>query len=123
MSQDQALNKFDLVAFLYLRQAHHLCIAKPPKIFVFVKHIRDPAGHAGREILACSSKNNDAAAGHIFAAVIANAFDDGVCSAVTNRKSFTRDARECFCTLVSASRTICNSSIEVSGSPVSLISV
>src|ERR1019366_9291762 len=46
------------------------------KITPLAQHIGEPAGHARREIAAGGAQHDDDAAGHIFAAVIADALDD-----------------------------------------------
>ena len=44
---------------------------------VEVEHAGDAAGHAGREVAAGRAEDHDAAAGHVLAAVVADALDDG----------------------------------------------
>ena len=40
------------------------------------EHVGDAAAHAGGEVPAGAAEHDDAAAGHVLAAVIADAFDD-----------------------------------------------
>ena len=43
----------------------------------FIEHVGDAAAHAGGEVAAALAEHDDQAVGHVFAAVIAEAFDDG----------------------------------------------
>ena len=59
---------------------------------VGVEHVGHAAAHAGREITAGAAQHDDAAAGHVFAAVIADALDDGLRAAVANGEPLAGDA-------------------------------
>src|SRR5262245_20990666 len=69
-----ALNHFpdllDLIRILQLLEFDHLRIASPWEIAGFVQYISESTGHTGGEIAASRPKNDDAAASHVFAAVI-----------------------------------------------------
>ena len=58
-------------------QFHHRHVAMPFEIAALVEHIGDAARHAGREVAPRRPEHHDATARHIFAAVIAGAFDNG----------------------------------------------
>src|SRR5213075_1567771 len=52
------------------------------KIAVFVDDVCEASAHPRSKIASCAAKNDDPAAGHVFAAVIADAFNDGNRTAV-----------------------------------------
>src|ERR1700735_1786076 len=58
-----------------------------------VEHVSKTAGEAGAEIYARGAQNADHSPRHVFATMIAGAFDDGERAGVANRKSFPRPAR------------------------------
>src|SRR6202046_2879103 len=55
--------------------------------------VRKAAGEAGAVIHARGAQNADHSPRHVFATMIAGAFDDGERAGVANRKSFPRPAR------------------------------
>ena len=58
------------------------------------ENVSEPAGHAGTEIQAQRAENQDHAAGHVFAPVLADAFDDRQSPTVSDGEAFTRAARD-----------------------------
>src|SRR3984957_8328085 len=72
----------------------HRQITTPREIAGFVEHIGDAAGHAGREIPPGLADDDDDAARHIFAAVIASAFDDCYRPGIAHGETFAGDAAE-----------------------------
>ena len=56
-------------------QIDHRRIAAPGELAVLVKHIRNASGHPGSEVAAGDPEHGNGAAGHVFAAVVTNAFD------------------------------------------------
>ena len=60
----------------------------------FVEHVGDAAGHAGRKVAPGPAQHDHAAAGHVFAAVIADGFDDRVDAAVAHAEPFARHAAD-----------------------------
>src|SRR5262249_54863351 len=56
--------------------------------------VDDAAAHAGREVAAGGAEDHDAAAGHVFATMVANAFDDRQRAAVADAEPFGRSAAE-----------------------------
>src|SRR4029077_829868 len=58
------------------------------------EHVRDAAGHAGGEVPPGAAEHDDAAAGHVFTAVVADAFDDRVDSAVADAEPLTGHAAD-----------------------------
>ena len=59
-----------------------------------VPDVGDAAGHAGREVAARGAENHRAAAGHVLAAVVADAFDDGLGAAVAHAEPLGGAAAE-----------------------------
>src|SRR5207244_11744300 len=62
------------------------------KAVLAIADVRDAPAHARREIAARPSEHDDAAAGHVFTAMVANAFDDDVRPAVAHAESLARHA-------------------------------
>src|ERR1700735_5594898 len=58
-----------------------------------VEHVSKTAGEAGAEIYARGAQNADHSPRHVFATMIAGAFDDAERAGVATRKSFPRPAR------------------------------
>ena len=64
---------------------------------VRIPHVSDAATHAGREVATGWTEDHDAAAGHVFAAVVADAFDHGMRTAVADGEPLGGAAAdECF---------------------------
>ena len=64
------------------------------EVSALVKDVSDAATHAGGKISAAGPEHQDQPLGHVFAAVVADAFDYGGRSGVANRKALARDAIE-----------------------------
>ena len=56
------------------------------RVVVQVEHVGRAAGHAGGEVAADRPEDDDGAAGHVLAAVVADAFDDGGRAGVAHRE-------------------------------------
>ena len=80
--------------FLDRLELDHRKIAALGEIALLVEHIGDAARHAGGEIAPRAADDDDDAARHIFAAVIADAFDDGERAGVAHGETLARDAAE-----------------------------
>src|SRR5690606_20972133 len=61
---------------------------------VFVEDISEAARHAGREIAPRLAEHDHDAAGHIFAAMVAGALDDGDGAGIPDGKALAGDAAE-----------------------------
>jgi len=61
---------------------------------VFVVHIGDTAAHASREVTACGTKHGHRAAGHVFATMVARAFDHRGGAGQAHGKPFTGHTAE-----------------------------
>jgi len=92
MTSDELLHVLFFIRILDGLQVHHLQIAALHEIARFVENVGDTAAHAGRKISTGSSKHDNPAAGHIFASVIADAFNDGNGTAVADGEPFAGDA-------------------------------
>ena len=58
-------------------EADHAHVAALGEVAVLVEHVGDAAAHAGREVAPGRPEHDDAPAGHVLAAVVADALDDG----------------------------------------------
>ena len=85
MGVDQLLDACDLLFVRERFQMDQLLIAQA---FIEVEHISDAAGHTGCEVFARLAEDDDLAAGHVFAAVVADAFDDDGRTAVSDAEAF-----------------------------------
>ena len=70
----------------------HIEVAKRIEVARFVEHVGDAAAHPSGEVAAGFAEDNDCPAGHIFAAVVADAFDDGGRAAVPDAEPLARHA-------------------------------
>jgi hypothetical protein len=57
-----------------------------------IENVGHPARHPGGEVPSGLAQDHDPASGHVFAAMIADALDHGVNTAVANAEAFTRDS-------------------------------
>ena len=64
------------------------------KVSALVKNIGDAAAHAGGKISAAGSEHQDQALGHVFATVVADAFDHSGRSGIANGKALAGDSVE-----------------------------
>ena len=96
MAGDQPSNECFLFGVFQFFQIDHLKVAPLGEIALFIEDVGNAAAHARRKIPSCTAKDNDAAARHVFATVIADTFDDGMRTAVPNAESLTGNpADEC----------------------------
>src|SRR5690348_4634621 len=72
----------------------HRGIAARLEVAAFVEHVGDAAAHAGGEIGARVAEHGDDAAGHVFAAMRAGAFDNRHRARVAHSEAFAGDAAE-----------------------------
>src|SRR5919202_6540377 len=77
-----------------LELVEHRRVDPPPEGAVLVEHEREAAAHAGREVAAGRAEYDHAPAGHVLAAVVADALDDGVGARVAHREALARQAAE-----------------------------
>src|SRR5580698_6374163 len=84
----------DLFLGRHRLKLHHGETAARGESVVFVEHVGDAAGHAGGEVSASTAENDDDATGHIFAAMVAGAFDHGDRPGIAHGETLTGDAAE-----------------------------
>src|SRR6185369_3448107 len=64
------------------------------KVAGHVEHVSHAAAHAGGEVASGRAKHDDAAAGHVFATVVAHALDNRAHAGVAHAESFARHAAD-----------------------------
>src|SRR5437764_1784384 len=72
----------------------HLGVALRREGAVGVEHVRDAAAHARREVAASRTEDDDAAAGHVLAAVVADTLDHRVHARVADAEALARQPAE-----------------------------
>ena len=72
----------------------HGQVAAGVELAVFVVHVGHAAAHAGGEVASGLAQHHHGAAGHVFAAMVARAFDDGGGTRQAHGKALTGDAAE-----------------------------
>ena len=70
------------------------CCSASRNVPSLVEHVGDAAAHAGGEVAPGRAEHDDAAAGHVLAAVVADALDDGAGARVAHREALAREAAE-----------------------------
>ena len=86
-----------LVQLLFLSdrlEINHRHIAAAFKCAVFIEHISNAARHASRKIATRLADDDDDAARHIFATMVAGAFDHRNGARITHGETLTRDTAE-----------------------------
>src|SRR5271155_2801917 len=84
---------------------HHLHVDLGMEILIHIKNISDASRHASSEVAACSAQNDYATTSHIFASMIANAFDDCIGARISYSKPFGCDTPEVALTAGSSIQT------------------
>ena len=64
----------------------HAVVEALPEVSVRIQHVRHAAAHPRRKIPAGPAEDDDSPAGHVLAAVIADALDHGMRAAVSHRE-------------------------------------
>ena len=72
----------------------HRHIAALLERLVLIEHVGDAARHAGREVASGTAEHDHHTAGHVFAAVVARAFDDCDGAGVAHREALAGDTAE-----------------------------
>ena len=82
------------ISLLNQRLQIHACLVAPPgsKVSAAVKHIRDSAAHAGREVPPRLPQDDDCSVGHVLAPVVAHALNHGGRAGIANRKALAGNA-------------------------------
>ena len=89
---DERAQLFGFRRILDALDVHHLRVDARGELVVLVEHIGDAARHARGEVAARGAEHHDAAAGHVFAAMVAHGLDDGVHAGVAHGEAFARHA-------------------------------
>ena len=96
MARDQIADKFDI--FVLRAPAQDRPTSRLQRFSVksprLVEDVGDAAAHAGGEVSAAGAEHHDQAVRHVFAAVVANAFDHCGRAGVANREALAGDAVE-----------------------------
>ena len=93
MLLDQA-TQLGLVRRVDRVEADELHVAALGEAAVDVEDVGHTAAHAGAEVAPGAAEHDDGAAGHVLAAVVADALDDGVDAGVAHREALAREAAE-----------------------------
>ncbi len=91
---DQRLDGGDFFRLSQFLQRDHILVAVLGESAVFIEDIGNPARHAGRKIASGAAEDDHAAAGHVFAAMIADPFHDRVDAAVPDAETFPGPAAQ-----------------------------
>ena len=91
MARDHRSDEIDVLVLLERLQLDHPAIAASRKQPVVVDDVGDAAAHAGGEVAPGATQDDDAAAGHVLASVIADTFDDRVRAAVAHGEALAGD--------------------------------
>ena len=73
-------------------EGYHLGVAEGGEGALFVEDVCLAAAHACGEVASSGAEHDDAATGHVLAAVVAYALDNGLDAAVSDAEAFARDA-------------------------------
>ncbi len=95
MAREQGADFFDVVGIdERLEIDAGLVAAARGEVALIVVDVGDAAAHAGGEVAAGGTENDDEAVGHVFAAVVADAFNDRGCAGVADGEALAGDAVE-----------------------------
>ena len=68
---------------------HHVEVAERVKELVCIQNVGDTTAHACSKIPSGFSKDNDCSSSHVLTSMVADAFNNGYCSAVSDSKAFS----------------------------------
>src|SRR5690606_22715461 len=74
---DLALEHGDVVGIDELFEIDHAGVAALAELAVLVEDVGEPTRHTGAKVAPGATEHDDQTAGHVFAAVITDTFDDG----------------------------------------------
>ena len=94
MALDQIADRGNFRRGLKLLDADHLEVDALGEVASLIQHVADAAGHAGTKVAACGAENDDAAARHVFAAVVTDALDDGADAGVADGEALPGHAAD-----------------------------
>src|SRR5579883_1872190 len=87
VTPDERLEDLDVGGRSHLRQADQLRIELLWEIAALVEHVGNAVRHAGAKVASRLTEDDYHALGHVLAAVVAHAFDDGQRAAVAHREA------------------------------------
>ncbi len=94
VAPDQLFQAGDLLFIGEAHQGDHLLVAAVGEVAGLIKDIGHPARHAGAEITTGGPQDDYPAAGHIFTAMVPQAFDNGFQAAVTHTETLAGQAAD-----------------------------
>ena len=86
MLLDKLAQFADVFVGLDTLQFDHAQVAVDQKLILRIPNVGNASAHSGGEIASCGAEDDHATSGHVFASVVADAFDDGVGAAVADAK-------------------------------------
>ncbi|GKT49344.1 uncharacterized protein ColSpa_09525 [Colletotrichum spaethianum] len=91
---DEAAEIGDLGGLLDSLGLHHLGVELREEVLVNVEDVGDTAGHTGSEVAASAAQNDDTAASHVLATVVADTLNDSGGTGVTDGESLRSNTTE-----------------------------
>jgi hypothetical protein len=82
----------DVIVIDNALQLHELWVHTARKIPNLIQHICRARGHPCREVSANWPEDDHDTTGHVFAAVVAGALDNGLCAAISDGESLARSS-------------------------------
>ncbi len=92
MARDQPEERLDIVFAGHRFQIHFGAIATLREVARLIENVSDAARHSRGEVAARLAQNDDKAVRHVFAAVIADSFDNGSSAGIAHGKTFAGHA-------------------------------
>ena len=92
MTRDQLADERHFIRLIEPLEIDHVDVAVERERAVGIEHVGDAAAHAGGEVAAGPPEHDHAPAGHVLAAVIADAFDHRLRAAVADREPLAGNA-------------------------------
>src|SRR6185369_3491774 len=89
---DQVAHERDVLRLIETLEIDHAEVTPALEVTVQIENVRDAPRHAGREVPAGASQDDDPTAGHVLAGMIADALHDRVDSAVTHAEALAGNA-------------------------------
>src|ERR1700761_3033438 len=76
------------------RKLNHFCVDLALEIEIFVKNVSNTARHTCSKVASRGTKNDYTSSSHVFAAVVANTFNDSSSTGIANSKTLSSDTSE-----------------------------
>src|SRR5439155_12511698 len=91
---DEVADELDVLGLIERPDVAHTDVAASLEVTGDVQDVGDASRHAGGEVASRAPEHDDAAARHVLAAMVADAFHDGVSAAVADGKALAGDATD-----------------------------